>query len=347
MHKKPYRFFRAFLCLFVANLPCLARAAAPVASPPPAPRAGAMPAALNEASGLAASRRADNLLWAHNDSGGEPALFALDTKGTVRGKQRLTGEKNTDWEDIASFELDGRAWLLIADTGDNDGKRKDCSLLVVAEPDPADLRPDRELTATVAWRIPVRWPGGARDCEAVAVDAREGKVYLLTKRTVPAELYTLPLRPASAGGADASPGGLPPLTFPAPAAASATPRSAAPPAVPEAVLVARLAQLPQPTPEQKLLPLPSGKYRAEPTALDFAPDGSAAVVLTYGETWLFRRAPGQSWADALSAKGEALAPHGLLQAEAACFSRDSRAIFATGELAGASLVRYELPPTKP
>ena len=36
----------------------------------------------------------------------------------------------------------------------------------------------------------------------------------------------------------------------------------------------------------------------------------------------------------------------LLQGEAACFSRDGRAIFATGELPGASLVRYELPPVK-
>ncbi len=334
-HAALLRRVRQLLC-GVAGLAALtARSATPAAAtpPPPAPRVGTIPTVLGEASGLAASRRADNLLWAHNDSGGEPVLFALDTKGALRGKLRIEGVKNTDWEDIASFELDGRAWLLVADTGDNDGKRKDCALLVVAEPDSAELKPDKELTATVAWRVPVRWPGGPRDCEAIAVDAREGKVYLLTKRTVPAELYTLPLRPA-----DGSAFALPSLAFP--------PR-AAPAAAPEAVLVARLAQILQPTPEQKLLPLPTGKYRAEPTALDFAPDGSAAVVLTYGDTWLFHRTPGQSWADALAAKGEKLAPHGLLQGEAAGFSRDGRAIFVTGELPGASLVRYELPAGKP
>jgi hypothetical protein len=323
------------------------RAASPVTNPPPpAPRAGVMPATLSEASGLAASRRADNLLWAHNDSGGLPVLLALDAAGKLRGKLRIAGVKNTDWEDIASFELDGRAWLLIADTGDNDGKRKDCALLIVAEPDPAELKPDKELTVTVAWRVPVRWPGGARDCEAVAVDAREGKIYLLTKRTVPPELYTLPLRSAPAGSTGANPGALPPLTLPS-LAASAPPKSAAPPSIPEAVLVARLAQIPRPTPEQRLLPLPTGRYRAEPTALDFTPDGTAAVVLTYGDAWLFRRAPGQSWADALAAQGERLAPHGLLQGEAAGFSRDGRTVFATGELVGASLVRYEMPVAKP
>ncbi|MEI6861188.1 MAG: hypothetical protein WCL04_02950 [Verrucomicrobiota bacterium] len=128
-------------------------------APPPA-HVGTMPAALPEASGLAASRRADGLLWSHNDSGGQPVLYALDAKGGLRGKLRIAGVKNTDWEDLASFELDGRAWLLVADTGDNDERRKDCALLIIAEPDPADLASDRELTAPVAWRVPVRWPDG-------------------------------------------------------------------------------------------------------------------------------------------------------------------------------------------
>jgi hypothetical protein len=340
MHNKLSPGSRAFWCLLSAILPWPAHAASASQPPaaPPATRAGTMPTLLSEASGLAASRRDNNLLWAHNDSGGEPVLFALDTKGALRGKLRLTGEKNVDWEDIASFELDGRAWLLVADVGDNDAKRKDCALLIVAEPDPAELKPDKEITATAAWRVPVRWPGGRRDCEAVAVDAREGKIYLLTKRTVPAELYTLPLHSASAAGAAPSGLSLPPM--------GPSPKPTASPTAPEAVLIARLTQIPQPAPQQKLNPLPTGRYRAEPTALDFAPDGSAAVVLTYGEAWLFRRALGQSWADALAAKGETLAPHGLLQGEAVCFGRDGRTIFATGELPGASLVRYELPSAK-
>ncbi len=310
------------LALLPAATGCAPSKAAPTpkpAAPSAAPaRPGTLPAVLNEASGLAASRRADGLLWSHNDSGGQPVLYALDAKGALRGTLRLTGEKNTDWEDIAAFELDGRAWLLVADTGDNNNNRRDCTLLIVPEPDPAELSPDRELTATVAWRVPVRWPGGPRDCEAVAVDTQEGKIYLLSKRTVPAELYTLPLR----------------LN-----AASASPPTATP--------MGLVTQIPQPDTQQKLRPVPTGRYRAEPTAMDFAPDGTAAVVLTYGDTWLFRRHTGQSWTDALAGPPEKLAPHGLLQAEGACFSRDGRAIFVTGELPGASLVRYDLPATPP
>ncbi len=318
--------------LALAALPPPAPAALP-ALPPPA-RAGVLPAVLGEASGLAASRRADHLVWAHNDSGGEAVLYALDTNGKLRGKLRIEGVKNTDWEDIASFELDGRAWLLIADTGDNNDRRQDCALLIIAEPDPADLAPDRELNAPVAWRVPVRWPDGPHDCEAVAVDAHEEKAYLLTKRTSPPALYTLPLR---------APGGVP-LIVPFPLPGGGQP-SAATGEPPTSTLVARLVQIPPPTPQEKLSALPTGRYRAEPTALDFAPDGSAAVVLTYGDVWLFRRAPSQSWTDAFAAPQPGrLAPHGLLQAEAACFSRDGRTLFVTGELPGAALVRYDLPP---
>ncbi len=308
---------RAALCWAVSSAPVSSATKPAAVVPPPPVRVGTVPAVLNEASGLAASRRTDGLLWSHNDSGGEPVLYALDETGKLRGQLRLTGEHNIDWEDIASFEFDGRAWLVVADTGDNDAKRHDCSLLVVAEPDPANLSPDHELTATVAWRVPIRYPGGPRDCEAVAVDTREGKFYLLSKRTVPAELYTLPLRP---------PGGT---------------------VVPAATRVGQVTRIPLPDAQQNVLPIPTGRYRAEPTAMSYSPDGSVAVVLTYGDVWLFRRAPGQGWADALSGAPEQLAPHGLLQAEAACFSRDGRAIFVTGELPGASLVRYELPVAKP
>ena len=61
-----------------------------------------------EASGLAASRRTDGLIWTHNDSGGEPVLFALGTDGALRGKVRLEGVTNEDWEDLASGEIDGQ-----------------------------------------------------------------------------------------------------------------------------------------------------------------------------------------------------------------------------------------------
>jgi hypothetical protein len=285
------------------------------AQPPPygpAERTGTLPAVLDEASGLAPSHRDSRLLWTLNDSGGQPVLYALEPTGTRRGDLRIQGVVNRDWEDLASFELDGRAWLLVADTGDNASNRTDCALYVVAEPDPAQLVPGQETLAKIAWKIPVRYLDGPRDCEAVAVDARAGLVYLLAKRTSPHGLYTLPLRPPADG------------------------------VQPAAMPVAQLPEshFPQPSVTQQLLPIPTGRFRAQPTGMDFAPDGSAAAVLTYGDVLLFTRQPKESWADALRRAPVVLPPHGLTQAEAVAFGADGKTIYVTSEREGSALIRY-------
>src|SRR5215207_9736579 len=56
-----------------------------------------------ESSGLAISRRSPDILWTHDDSGGAPVLYAVDTSGRKRGSLRVRGVKNEDWEDMASF----------------------------------------------------------------------------------------------------------------------------------------------------------------------------------------------------------------------------------------------------
>jgi hypothetical protein len=289
------------------------------AQPPPytpAERCGALPSSINEASGLTVSRRDPKILWTQNDSGGQPVLYALEPNGARRGDLRIQGVVNRDWEDLASFELDGHAWLLIADTGDNSSQRTDCALYIVAEPTPAQLSPSQETLATVAWKIPVRFIDGPRDCEAVAVDARAGLVYLLAKRTSPHGLYSLPLRPPVDG------------VYPA--------------AMPVAMPVAKIpeATFPQASFSQSLLPIPTGHFRAYPTAMDFAADGSAAVILTYGDLLFFNRQPGETWATALLRKPVLLAPHGLVQAEAVAFGDDSRTLYVTEENTKAGIWRY-------
>jgi hypothetical protein len=289
------------------------------AQPPPygpAERTGTLPKIVNEASGLAASHRDPTLLWTHNDSGGQPVLYGLNPDGTRRGDLRIQGVVNHDWEDIASFELDGHAWLLIADTGDNSSNRTDCAFYVVADPDPAQLSPTHETPATVAWKMPVRYLDGPRDCEAVAVDAHAGLVYLLAKRTSPHGLYTLPLRLPADG------------------------------VIPAAMPIAQLPEnlFPQPSATQRLLPIPTGHYRAQPTAMDFAADGSAAVILTYGDVLLFPRQPNEPWAEALRRPPVILPPHGLSQAEAVAFGADGRTIYVTSEREGSAIMRYRPTP---
>lgn len=148
---------------------------------------------INEASGLAASRRADNIFWVNNDSGGEPVLYAIDGKGRYLGSVRFEGATLYDWEDCASFKIDGKSYLLAADVGDNYAQRKDCVLYIIAEPDPATLDPHHELSAAIVGQIRYTYPEGARDCENVAVDPVEGNIYLISKRTVPPFVYRLPL----------------------------------------------------------------------------------------------------------------------------------------------------------
>jgi hypothetical protein len=144
---------------------------------------------LAEASGLAASRRRAGVLWAVNDSGNGAWLHALDARGADLGRTRLDGAKAVDWEDVASFELDGEAYLLVGDIGDNVALRPRYELYAVVEPAPG------AATATPAWKVAFTYPDGARDGESVAVDAAGERILLLSKRDRPPRIHALPLRP--------------------------------------------------------------------------------------------------------------------------------------------------------
>ena len=60
-------------------------------------------------------------LWTHNDSGGKPILYGLDTT-TFEVVQRVTlaNAKNKDWEDVCT---DGKT-VFVGDFGNNKGNRK-------------------------------------------------------------------------------------------------------------------------------------------------------------------------------------------------------------------------------
>jgi hypothetical protein len=275
-------------------------------------RAGKMTEPKNEeASGLAASRRTPGVLWTHNDSGGEPVLFAMNPDGALRGKVRVDGATNHDWEDVTCFELDGQAWLIAADIGDNYALRPGgCTLYVLPEPDVATLAPDREAVVTPVYTINFVYEDGPRDAESLAVDLQERAIYLLSKRDTVARLYRLPLGPVQGN---------------APAVAK---------------FVGLVPHLPKPTLLQQPLNLPTQRLVGWPTAMGFSPDGTLALVLVYGQPLLFPRAPGESWPEALAREPVKLAPPELPQAEGACFSLDGKAIFVNSEKT-MDLLRYD------
>jgi hypothetical protein len=148
---------------------------------------------LIELSGLAYSRINSNVLWAINDGGTPPFLFAIGSNGADLGSFYIDGSHNNDWEDLASFKWDNTAFLLIADVGDNFRQRKSCTLYIVEEPVISGTRLKTNPPVKVAYQIQFIYEDGPRDCEAVAVDTKHRKILLLTKRTSPALLYSLPL----------------------------------------------------------------------------------------------------------------------------------------------------------
>ena len=258
--------------------------------------------ALSETSGLAVSQRDPNFFWALNDSGNGPRLFLIDALGGAHGSVDVADVRNVDWEDMDSFQLNGKPFLLIADTGDNQARRDACKLIIVPEQDVSSGRVGGTLTP--AWMIRYRYEDGPRDCEAVAVDATERKVLMISKRTWPPVLYEVPLRPT---------------------------------ATKEPITARRLGEVNLPPADPW-----EGPYAGQPTGLSLSPDGRMAAVLTYARVFLFARCPGESWAAALAREPERLRRHGLEQAEAIAFSADGRKIHVISEGKNARICTYAL-----
>lgn len=136
---------------------------------------------LAELSGLAASRTQPGVLWAVQDSGNEPQVFALGPDGADLGVVAVEGVDNRDWEDMAAGP-DGL--LYIADIGDNAETRAEVVILIVAEPevDPSigALGPTPGSTPVVR-SIVVRYPDGPHDAEALVHDPLSGELFVITK----------------------------------------------------------------------------------------------------------------------------------------------------------------------
>lgn len=156
--------------------------------------------AIDESSGVVASRRNPGILWTHNDSGDGPFIYAFDLNGGKRGTWRVTGAKALDWEDIAAGPGTGgtgQSYLYVGDIGDNNKKRDEIIVYRVAEPvvTPADADTDRNEAQKTepAEAIRLRYPDGSHDAEALAVHPATGDLYLITKTrgSTPAGVYKL------------------------------------------------------------------------------------------------------------------------------------------------------------
>lgn len=259
---------------------------------------------LEEMSGLASSRIHKDILWVINDSGNGEKLIAMRTDASRAATFELKGVKNIDWEDLASFSLNNKNYLLIADTGDNGGIRKTLQIHVFEEP--AELKDGQVLEP--AWSFEFKWPDGARDCEAMAVDAAKGEIFLVTKKRVPPELFRIPLQPAA-----------------------------------KMVVAEKIGELPgiEPPDNKEMEKNPVyGRYRSQVTSAALSPSGRVLIVLNYHAIYFYVRDASGAWTTALAAKPYSISFPWLPQAEAVTFNRDGTAIYVGSEQTPVPILRY-------
>lgn len=149
---------------------------------------------INEASGMAASRRNPSVLWVHNDSGDSARVYAINTAGKSLGVYSLSGVQAVDWEDIAigPGPTDAADYLYCGDIGDNNATHSFITVYRVIEPYvDADQSPVTE-TLTGVDAIKLQYSDGPRDAETLMVDPLSKDIYIVSKRDTPSKVYRAP-----------------------------------------------------------------------------------------------------------------------------------------------------------
>jgi len=260
---------------------------------------------IREASGLARSQRQPGVLWTHNDSGAQEILYAIDQQGNSLGRTELKKSRNKDWEDIASFTLDGDPILMVADIGDNDARHKSRKLYFLKEPKAG------KKETTVDWEVTFKYPDGPRDAESAAIDIENERVLILSKRDIPPALYEVPLRTEDDKTVTAK-------------------------------WLGTVNGLPKPSRQDVEFAPKTKDWHWQPSGMDISADNTAAVILTYRAVYYFLRRPEQSWLDAFNSRPIRISLGNFPNAEAVAFADDSRTVMVTGERRNALLLSIDL-----
>jgi hypothetical protein len=146
---------------------------------------------INEASGIAPSRKNIGVLWTHNDSGDSARIFAMNTHGEHLGIYYIKGATNRDWEDIAvgPGPVDNENYIYIAETGDNFAQYDTKYIYRVPEPDvDSNQAPVYSILKNFDV-ITFKYPDGPRDAETILVDPLTKDIYIVTKREKNVKVY--------------------------------------------------------------------------------------------------------------------------------------------------------------
>ncbi len=135
---------------------------------------------INEISGAASSYNNPGTFWVHNDSGDTARIFLVDQTGATLTQGTVTGASANDWEDIASFQMNGKNYLIIGDIGDNASARTQYSLYIIEEPK-SNSDGTYPSSYPIQRRINFTYDTGAQNCESMTVDVASGKILLVSK----------------------------------------------------------------------------------------------------------------------------------------------------------------------
>ncbi|MFT7404351.1 hypothetical protein [Zhongshania sp.] len=300
-------FFRAFTLILFLTIYLTSAAAALKIKDGDRQRFAAKEILLTEMSGLASSYLYENRFWAHNDSGDRGRLFSFDDKGNTVTQLLIDGSSAFDWEDMSSFKDSSGAYLLIGDIGDNMMLRPFADVYLVSEPENVSKA---IVHSNILRHYPLVYEDGPHDAEALAVDAAERLVYILTKRDSHPRLYRFSL--------DAIASKTIPLTY-----------------------MGEVRSIP--SVEKHTAQRQGGISGGSPTAMEFSPKGDMALIVTLRNTYYFRREKNDSWLEALNKNAFAITKNRMHQTEAATFTADGEKVLIGSEGRPAILELFDTP----
>jgi len=255
-----------------------------------------------EASGIAASRTNANVIYTHNDSGGEPEIFAIQTTNGHRlATYRLEGADTNDWEDISvgPGPEPGVSYIYVGDIGDNGGNRENINVYRVREPVVPTSGTPVSVTLRDVEQLELRYPDGGNNAETMMVDPVTGDLYVVGK-----------------DGSGTSPV-----------------YRASPPFIPfdrvvmELVTTLRFGD-------------PPLEGRRETTAGDFSPSGNLIAIRTYDAIHIWRRPRGRTVDEAFASEPCDAPQVDEPQGEAICFDAASSGYFTLSEGRGQQLYYF-------
>ncbi len=149
---------------------------------------------IDEASGIAVSRRFPGRLYHVNDSGGGPYFYVSDLNGGKARAVRIEGFEafRSDFEDASIGGcFSGKSCFFIADTGDNGKERKFVQIIAVEEVD------NYGRSAVPLKILRLAYPDRPHNAEGMAIHPN-GDIYIFTKEedidnteSFPAKLFKI------------------------------------------------------------------------------------------------------------------------------------------------------------